>query len=80
MDNCTVHLTTELFYFDREQKLKVLFNTPYRSNFNVSELSFKDIKRNTYTFIYNTREEIVKIIEDILNGEKIKESLKYFFK
>ena len=31
MDNCTVHLTTELFQFYRE-KIKFLFNIPYRSN------------------------------------------------
>lgn len=80
LDNCTAHNTAKLFEFYNKQKMKVIFNTPYRSNFNMVELVFRHIKRETYTHIYNTDKEIIAIIDDILREKGIGKKLTSFYK
>ena len=80
MDNCTSHSTSKMFEFYRNNQLKILFNTPYRSSFNMVELVFRHIKRETYTHIYDSFDDIKNTINIILNGELIKKSLILFYK
>ena len=80
MDNLSAHATASLFSLYYERKAKIIFNTPYRSNFNMVELCFRDIKRETYTHLYNDMEQLIKDIDKILNSEKFKKKLKNFYK
>ena len=80
LDNCSSQGTINLFNFYQKNGMKILFNTPYRSNFNMVELLFRHINRETYTHIYDNYEEIKNTIEGILDGVSIKNSLKYFYK
>ena len=41
MDNLASHLAPALFTLYNENKMKVLFNTPYKSSFNIVELCFR---------------------------------------
>ncbi len=62
LDNCSSHLTYELFKLYNENKLKVLFNVPYSSSFNMVENVFRLIKNKTYKKLYK---DITYLIEDI---------------
>ena len=79
LDNCTCHLTDELFrtYFDNN--LKLLFNVPYLSNFNMVENMFRLIKNQTYKKLYDKIEELKYDIKSILNDNKTKLSLNKLF-
>ena len=71
MDNCTSHLTPQMFQFYSEHKMKILFNIPYKSTFNMVENIFRFIKNLTYKNLYNNIEDLIKGIKNILNGEEI---------
>jgi transposase len=80
MDNLSSHCTAGLFSFYNKNKMKIIFNTSYRSNFNMAELCFRHIKRETYTHLYSNIEDMKNDINEILIGEKMKNSLKLFYK
>lgn len=80
LDNCTCHLTKELFNIYKNYKLKVLFNVPYLSNFNMVEKVFRLIKNKTYKLLYNNINELKNDVKKILGEEKTKESLKKLLK
>lgn len=45
MDNLSSHKSSKLMEFYDKHKINVLFNTPYLSNFNAIELSFRNLKK-----------------------------------
>lgn len=59
----------------QKEKLKVLFTVPYQSCFNPIELCFRCIKNIIYKKIYLNIRSLKKDIIDILNRDKIKETL-----
>jgi hypothetical protein len=46
----------------------------------MAELCFRHIKRETYTHLYSNIEDMKNDINEILIGEKMKNSLKLFYK
>ena len=47
MDNMSSHLSSELFEAYNKLKMKILFNVPYNSMWNMIELVFRYIKNKT---------------------------------
>ena len=80
LDNLSVHLTIDLFKFYNEKGLKVLFNVPYKSNWNMIELVFRLIKNLTYKNIYQNINSLEKDILEIIKSGKIENSLKNLYK
>lgn len=61
-DNAKYYLSKDVKKFLKDEKLKFLFNVPYRSNFNCIELSFNLIKNKLYKERYKNK----KLLEDRL--------------
>ena len=80
LDNLTSHLTEEMFSFYNKNNLKILFNIPYKSNFNMIELAFRNIKNLTYKKLYSKIENLKHDIKTIIEGDLIKSSLAKLFK
>ncbi len=80
MGNLRAHCTSSLFQFYNKQKLKILFNAPYMSLFNMVELYFRQIKRETYTHLYSSVKELKENIIKIINEENFKKQLKSLFR
>ena len=80
MDNLSSHLTADMFKYYDYEKLKIIFNVPYLSTFNMIELCFRQIKRDTYTHLYESIDELKKNIEEIILSEKFKGQLKSLFR
>lgn len=80
MDNLSIHLTRSLFEFYQKEKLKILFNVPYLSPFNMVELCFRQMKRETYTHLYSSIEELKNDISSILSSDKLRTELKYLYR
>lgn len=80
MDNLPAHKTYEVFQFLKEKKMPTLFNAAYKSIFNAIELSFRSIKKITYSNIYNSIEEVNKDIINYLENDDFKRTLLYNYK
>lgn len=69
-----------MFSFYNKNNLKILFNIPYKSNFNMIELAFRNIKNLTYKKLYSKIENLKHDIKAIIEGDLIKSSLAKLFK
>ena len=80
MDNLSAHKTTNLFKFYNDKKLKVIFNTPYISEFNMIEFVFRHIKNYTYKKLYPSiktlKDDVIKIINDLKNNSTLEKLYK----
>jgi len=61
LDNLKSHLTLELYQVYFNNKMKVLFNVPYKSSFNMIEKVFRFIKNITYKTIYSKKKNLKEI-------------------
>lgn len=80
LDNLSSHLTEEMFSFYNKNNLKILFNVPYKSTFNMIEIVFRNIKNLTYKKLYSRIEDLKNDIKAIIEGDLIKSSLGKLFK
>lgn len=64
MDNLSAHRTKHLMDFYIENRINIIFNVVYHSNFNAIELAFRAIKFRIYKKLY---ESIECVVEDIKN-------------
>lgn len=80
LDNCTAHLVYECFQIFNENKLKVLFTVPYRSNFNQIELVFRSIKNITYKELFSSIENLKNRLEQIIKSEELNKTINLLFK
>ena len=69
LDNLSVHKTKELFQFYKDNKINIVFNSPYASKFNAIEYTFRDLKKNLYSKIYSNEEKLLNEIKEILNSK-----------
>ena len=79
LDNCSSHLTYELFKLYNENNLKVLFNVPYSSSFNMVENVFRLIKNKTYKKLYKDIAYLIEDIKSILEDQNTIFSLKKLY-
>lgn len=69
------HLTSDLFELYNKGNLKILFNAPYQSQWNMIELVFRFLKNKIYKKLYNNNKELEKDIIEIIESGKIEVSL-----
>ena len=69
MDNFPAHKTSDVYEFLKGNKICTVFNASYKSIFNAIELSFRAIKKITYSNLYNTIEEAEKDIYNYFESE-----------
>ena len=75
MDNLPVHLCKNVKKIMKQFNLKVLFTVPYQSVFNPIELSFRYIKNIIYKKIHMSINELKNDVINIIEDDKIKETL-----
>ena len=80
MGNCSCHQTPSLFKFYDDNKLKILFNVPYKSTFNMVENVFRLIKNITYKKLYKNIIELKKDLKIIIEGDNVVKSLSKLYK
>ena len=78
MDNLSSHKKGNVIKFFVDEKLNVLFNAPYNSVFNSVELSFRSIKKITYSKLYQSIEEVKKDIINYLESDEISQIIKKY--
>ena len=80
LDNATIHSTLEMMKFYSDNKLKILFNVPYLSFFNMVELAFRSLKSILYDSLFTSIKEVEKKLISLIEGEKLKFQLRLLFK
>ena len=75
LNNLSCHLTSDLFELYNKGNLKILFNVPYQSQWNMIELVFRFLKNIIYKKLYNNNKELEKDIIEIIESGKIEVSL-----
>lgn len=80
MDNLNIHKTKKLYEFYINNEINIVFNTPYFSDFNSVELTFRNLKQKIYSKIFQTHSEILDFIRDILSDESFNKSILFNFK
>ena len=80
LDNLSCHKTKRLIEFYSKKKINVLFNTPYFSQFNSIELSFRNLKRHLYLKIFESIEKLEEKAKKILNDKTFNDGIKENFK
>lgn len=78
-DNAKCHIAKLIKKFVLDKKLKVLTNIPYYSIFNGIEYVFLNIKSKIYKMLLKNKKELKDQIKSILNGDKIKETIKKIY-
>ena len=80
MDNYTGHLTFELLEFYKKKGLKILFNVPLLSAFNMIELCFRFLKNITYKHLYKDIKEVENHLIELFKENLLDKKLILFFK
>lgn len=75
MDNLAVHKTAVIRNFLIENKINVLFITPYMSEFNCAEFTFRYLKRHLYNNLYRSLEDAENDVKILLEDERINRTL-----
>lgn len=66
MDNLSSHRTNKLMDFYYENRINIIFNAVYHSNFNAIELAFRAIKLRIYKKLYKSFDGVLKDIKNML--------------
>lgn len=75
LDNLSCHKTPLLKSFYEEEKMNIIFNSPYHSNFNCIELLFRIMKKKLYEKLYKSTEDAINEINIIMNDKNINKTL-----
>ena len=75
MDNSSCHKTEKLISFYYKNKINILFNTPYISQWNSIELAFRAIKRDYYQKLFSNIELLKNYGINIINSEDFLKTL-----
>ena len=76
LDNLKCHKTKELYEFYENNKMNIVFNSPYVSDFNAIEYSFRDLKKVIYSRIYENEEKLIIDVKQIINSDYFKKKIK----
>lgn len=79
LDSLSSHKTNDLIEYYSNNRINVIFNSPYISVFNSIELAFRSIKRKIYVSLFDSLESIESRIINIITSEEFKKTLKYNF-
>jgi hypothetical protein len=79
IDNAKYHIDKKVIKFCLDNKLKILSNCPYYSIFNAIEYVFLNIKSYLYKKLIKNIKELKKEINNILNDEKLKKTIKKIY-
>lgn len=79
LDNATYHCSKEIRKFAKKEKLKILFNVPYKSNFNAIELCFHLIKNRLYKEINTNIDLLANKISFLINDDEINKNIKKLY-
>ena len=79
MDNLACHKTEKLISFYKENKLNILFNSPYLSKWNCIEISFRIVKQNYYGKFFANIDELKPYVENLLRKEEFIKTLNLNF-
>ena len=71
LDNLAAHKTPKVKRFFDENKINIIYNTPYASMFNFLELSFRYLKRHLYNNLYNTLDDAENDTKKLLENNNI---------
>ena len=80
LDNLICHKTLELYQFYNENKLKILFNAPYISEFNMIEYLFRYLKNITYKKLYCSVKELKSDVISLINNAENIDILEKIYK
>lgn len=80
LDNLSCHLTSDLFQLYNENSLKILFNVPYNSPWNMIEIVFRFIKNITYKKLYANIDHLENDILQIIKSGEIEKALPSLYK
>ncbi len=76
LDKLLSHKTNDLIEYYSNNRINVIFNSPYISVFNSIELAFRSIKRKIYVSLFYSLESIESRIINIITSEEFKKTLK----
>ena len=77
LDNLSSHKTKELMDFYTENKINIIFNAPYKSEWNTIELCFRNLKKYLYSKLFISIEELNNNVKEFLEN-KISEKTLYY--
>ena len=77
LDNLSCHKTPSMKQFFLDNKINVLFNSPYMSEWNCIELAFRALKRKYYHILFETKEEQVNYIKRFLENKEFSKTLEF---
>ena len=80
MDNATFHISGDVVNFFKNNKLKGLTICPYRSSFNMIELTFRYVKNIIYKNVYSKLNDLQQDVIKILESRKLKMTLINLYK
>lgn len=80
MDNASIHSALEMMKLYSNNNLKILFNVPYLSYFNMVELVFRSLKSIIYKTLFSSIKEVEDILRKLIEGEKLRLQLGLLFK
>ncbi len=75
LDNLSCHKTLKVRNFFIDNKINIIYNCPYCSEFNCIELIFRFIKRQLYLKLYESIDDAEKDVKDLLGSNNIKNTL-----
>lgn len=75
LDNLSAHKTSKIINYLIENKINVIYNVPYISEFNSVELCFRYVKRHLYENLFYSLNETEKYVENLLENKNIKFTL-----
>ena len=80
LDNASYHTGKKIKEFVEKNKLKFLFTTPHKPEYNPIELSFNLIKNHTYSTPNNSIGKLKRQIIDLIDSEEINKDIKKIYK
>ena len=69
MDNLSCHKTEKMIEFYSKNKINVIYNSPYLSQWNSIELAFRALKKKYYHKLFATKNELKNYVISILESE-----------
>lgn len=76
LDNLAAHKTAKVKTFFNENKINIIYNTPYVNMFNCVELAFRYLKRHLYKNLYASLDNAEKDVKKLLESDNISSTLR----